>query len=283
LTGFAAGGNKGRKLEYLIADALAHHAETVITCGAAQSNFVRQLGAAGAMTGIRVEAVLMDLPYDHGKRVTEPCAAHGGNRVLNQWVGVIEHHHPDGTWDELFALTADLAAQRRREGRNVMEIPVGGSSALGAFAFAQAAEEVRLGGWDAIVVPTSSGSTHTGLAYALQGHTRIVGIACDPEPEMPDDLADLAGRLDDLTGLGRRLNADDFEYHLIAVGSGYGVASPGSRAAIQRVAQTEGIFLDPIYSGKAMDGLIQLTSAGELRGRVLFWHTGGLPTLWATP
>lgn len=282
LTGLAGGGNKGRKLEFLIADALAQGATTVVTCGAAQSNFVRQLGAAGAMHGLRVEAVLMDLPYDVGCELDVVPAARGGNRVLNAWVGVIEHRIPNGTWDELYAHAADLAAQRRSEGEVVVEIPVGGSSPLGAYAFALAATEVREGGWDAVVVPTSSGSTHTGLAMGLHGVTRVVGIACDPEPEMPHDLAELSARLHTLQPDLPALAANALEYHLVAVGPGYGVPSAGSLAAIQRLARTEGVLLDPIYSGKAMDGLIQLAEAGELRGRVVFWHTGGLPTLWAT-
>ncbi len=284
LTGLALGGNKGRKLEYLIAEAVAAEAQVVVTCGAAQSNFVRQLGAACAMVGIRCAAVVMPLPYEPPAGKPEvPPLGRGGNLTLDALLGVELEVLPDGTWDELFEATHALAEKYRSQGLRVYEIPIGGSSPLGAYAFWEAAAEAdgQAGAFDAVVVPTSSGSTHAGVAYYHQGTaTRVVGIACDPEPELVEELARLAAGVDELTGLGKGMKPADFELKMDWVGPGYGVPSTKGNRAIERLARSEGILLDPVYSGKTFSGLLDLVETRELGGRVLFWHTGGVPTLF---
>jgi 1-aminocyclopropane-1-carboxylate deaminase/D-cysteine desulfhydrase-like pyridoxal-dependent ACC family enzyme len=280
LTGFAMGGNKGRKLEYLMADVLASGAKVVVTCGATQSNFIRQLAAACTYCGIVCAAAVMDAPFD-----TEPAsqrpAAKGGNVVLDGILGVELRWHPDGTWDELYVLADNLAAEFEAYGKPVYRMPVGGSSALGAYAFLRAANEIKQE-FDAIVFASSSGSTHTGLAFAYAGtNTRILGIACDPEPEISKDFAVLARGLKDLVPEGPDLAAEDYDLDFSFVGPGYGVPSEAGNLAIRWLARTEGIFLDPIYSGKAFAGLMELAGRKELTGKVLFWHTGGLPALFA--
>jgi len=279
LTGFALGGNKGRKLEYLIPQILKSGADTVVTSGAAQSNFIRHLGAACAMFGLECHAVVMPLPYEFETLDEKP--KQGGNLVLDALSGVHLHPHPNGTWDELEAHTESLIQQLTDQGRKVFHVPLGGSSVAGAYAFTQAAQELTEK-FDVIVTSSSSGSTQTGLAYHFNGTgTRVVGICADPEPEMVDVFADLAAQLDELLGSRQAMKPSDFELRTDFVGQGYGVPSEEGREATQHLLMHEGIFLDPIYTAKAYAGLLHMVRNGEIKGKVLFWHTGGLPGLFA--
>jgi D-cysteine desulfhydrase family pyridoxal phosphate-dependent enzyme len=283
LTGFAMGGNKGRKLEYLMADALKRGADTVVTCGSAQSNFIRQLGAACAALELKCAAAVMKLPFEEQKPIGRALSAQGGNQELDRILGVELHLFDDGDWDELYARAGDLAQRLRTEGRNVYEIPIGGSSALGAYAFTRAAVEIQAAEpFDWIVTASSSGSTQTGLAWAFhRSSNRVLGVACDPEPDIAEDFSRLGLDLDQLTGTEKGLQPSDFEIDFRFVGPGYGVPSFEGDAAITALAQSEGIFLDPIYSGKAFACLLHRLNEGSLPGRVLFWHTGGAPALFA--
>ena len=282
LSGFALGGNKGRKLEYLMADAIAQQAQVVVSCGSAQSNFIRQLGAACTRFGMTCAAAVMDLPYEGEPAAGEHLEPLGGNVLLDEILGVDLRFHPDAPWEELYAHAEELAQEHERAGLRVYRIPVGGSSPLGAYAFYQAAQEVNAGPFDLVVTSSSSGSTHTGLAYGFAGtHTRVLGISADPEPGLTSEFALIAQGLDDLAGRGVRLRPDDFELSLDYVGPGYGLTSAAADDAARYLARREGIFLDPIYSGKAFAGLLDLARKGELSGRVLFWHTGGVPSLFA--
>jgi 1-aminocyclopropane-1-carboxylate deaminase/D-cysteine desulfhydrase-like pyridoxal-dependent ACC family enzyme len=286
LTGFALGGNKGRKLEFLMGDVLKHGAEVVVSCGAAQSNFIRQLGAACSMLGVRCSAVVMDLPYEpeYGKPQGSHLSPQGGNVSIDAMLGVETTLLPDGSWDDLFEATENAALQLEAEGCSVYRIPIGGSSPLGALGFVDAAIELQsqCDPFDTIVVASSSGSTQAGLSYRFAGtSTRVTGISCDPEPDLLGTLSELCAGLDSRLGGSQSLKSSDFDLRFDWVGAGYGVPSEGSIHAIKKLAQTEGIFLDPIYSGKAFDGLLGLVAAKELKGRVLFWHTGGVPTLFA--
>ncbi len=281
LTGFAFGGNKGRKLEYLLGEAVAKGYDTIVTCGSAQSNFIRQLATGCAMLGIRFIAVVMQLPYEYepaeGGMKTE-----GGNLLLDELAGAEIRLIPNDNWDVLMAASTALRQEQEAQGRKVFEIPIGGSSPQGAYAFYEAASELTET-FDLVVSASSSGSTQTGLTYAFHGsETRYIGVACDPEPEMVHEFVALAAQLDELTGKNLRLTAADFVYDLRFVGPGYGVPSDGSLSAIRTLAQREGIFLDPIYTGKAFHGLLEMAKNGELKGKkVCFWHTGGTPALFA--
>lgn len=296
LTGFAMGGNKGRKIEYLIAEAVASGADTVVTCGAAQSNFIRQLGAACAIFGIRCVAAVMNLPFAavHGRPAQAGAdLIPAGNMVLDRILGVELNEFPDDDWEVLYAHAEELAASAESSGAKVYQVPIGGSSPLGAYAFALAIEELEQP-FDTIVCPSSSGSTHSGLAWACQPSPeggfdvvvpeilpRVVGVACDPEPEIMEDLVRLVEGLDQLTGIHKRMTESDLELRLEWAGEAYGIPSPEGSAAIEYLARREGIFLDPVYSGKAFAGLLGLAHGQELSGRVLFWHTGGTPALFA--
>ena len=284
LTGFAMGGNKGRKLEYLIADAIDHHAQVVVTCGSAQSNFVRQLAAASSMFGIKLAVVAMALPFEFERPNLDAMRIDNGNVLLDRWLGADIRIMPDGTWDELFDAAESLAQEYEAHGARVHRIPLGGSHPLGAYGFVQAAKEIESQAppFESIVFASSSGSTHTGLQFALRDkHTLVQGVACDPEPNIRDDFADLASRLDALLGTSVNLTAEDYHLDDRFVGPGYGVPSEAGNEAVKLMARREGIFLDPIYSGKAFAGLIQMASEGSIGGRVLFWHTGGIPALFA--
>ena len=279
LTGFAAGGNKGRKLEYLMADVVASGAEVVVTCGALQSNFVRQFAGACSVLGLTGAAAVMAAPYEFDP-APHGLSEEGGNVLLDRLFGLDLRISPDGTWDELYAQAEEIAVEYEAQGRKVHRIPIGGSSPLGAYAFYRAGEEVG-GGFDSIVFSTSSGSTHTGLGHFYRGSgTRILGIAADPEPELAEQFVEISTGL--ATILGQKpLTFDDYEINFDFVGEGYGVPSPECMNAIELMAQREGILLDPVYSGKAFAGLLAVVKSGQLRGRILFWHTGGVPSLFA--
>lgn len=282
LTGFAGGGNKGRKLEYLAGKVLDSGADTLVVCGSLQSNFVRSAGALCAVLGIRCLAVVMALPFEAEFGKPEPrLPTIGGNVELDQVFGVELENVPDGPWEDLFAAAAGAAERERAAGHRVYEVPIGGSGPLGAYGFACAAQELT-GGFDHIVTPTSSGSTHAGLAWHFHGTpTQVHGIACDPEPDLHDDVVRLCGELDALVGGRKKIGPGDVLLHREWVGPGYGVPSEEGQSALLRLAREEGLLLDPVYSAKAMAGLIGLAARGALSGRVLFWHTGGLPVLCA--
>lgn len=288
LTGFAGGGNKGRKLEYLIKDALHHGADTVVGCGSVQSNFVRQLAAAAAMAQLEFHAVTMNLPYDTGVgKPKQEARVRGGNRTLGELFGARYEVVPDGDWEELYAHADAVAARLRSEGRQVYQVPIGGSSPLGAYAFYKAGEEASAQAeipFDWILTATSSGSTHAGLHTFFHGSkTRVKGISCDPEPEMSADLAHVGAGLATLLGREQSFSPEEFDIEFDYVGEGYGVDSPAGTDAIALMARREGILLDPVYSGKAFAGLIELAKSGKVSGRVLFWHTGGWTTLLSEP
>ncbi len=287
LTGFAGGGNKGRKLEFLIAQALDEKSDAIVSSGSTQSNFLRQLACACQMFGFRCVAAAMELPFDSAAGRPEGRSfAHGGNRVLDEMFGLEMRVFPDDDWEVLDQHVRSIADELRGQGLGVTVLPTGGSTALGAYGFFKAGHELESQSRDpfeAIVLPTSSCSTHAGLGYYFHGKpTRVVGISCDPEPELPVELWRLAGGLDSMTGQDRMMVREDFDLRLGYVGAGYGVPGVAGDAAIEYLIKTEGILLDPIYSGKAFAGLLDLVRNGELSGRVLFWHTGGLPTLFAT-
>lgn len=287
LTGFAGGGNKGRKIEFLLANALASGADTVVCQGAMQSNFVRQLGAACSQFGLECHASVMALPYyaaagkpNHDGSVTN------GNVLLDELLGIQLHQVPDGDWEELAEAADQLANDLEKRGKKVYKIAIGGSSALGAYSFVLAGHEAdsQEPGFDALITSSSSGSTHAGLAYHYYcSMTKVIGISADPDPdgELAEDIVDLMAKIDQLLAAQKNVPLSAVDLRMDFCGEAYSVPSPEGMAAIQRLARTEGIFLDPVYSGKAAAGLLDLIQRGEIGGKILFWHTGGFPTLFA--
>ncbi len=278
-TGLATGGNKARKLEYLVADALAQEADTLITGGAAQSNHARQTAAAATKFGLACTLAL---------RGEEPALARG-NLLLDRLLGA------EIAWTgarPLDDVMQDVAADLIAKGRRPYIIPYGGSNRIGATGYAAAMEELlsQCAGqgvtFDCIVVPSSSGGTQAGLtvgARALGFEGRILGISIDKSSnELQALLADLARAVAGWLGVESKFVLADFDVADAYLGGGYGVLSDLEREAIRLMAQTEGILLDPVYTGRAFGGLVDLIQKGafEQRERVLFWHTGGVAGLF---
>jgi D-cysteine desulfhydrase family pyridoxal phosphate-dependent enzyme len=271
--GFAFGGNKVRKLALLGAQAQADGADTLITAGGIQSNHARVTAATAVTLGMRAVLVVNGKPPDRAS----------ANALLDALLGAeivyVESREQRGE------VMHAVAARLRREGHHVFEIPIGGSTPLGALGYLHAMLELleQIPPPDAIVHATSSGGTQAGLVAAcrlLGLRTRVVGIAAD-EPTAAihaqvraniDGVASLLKQDQHSLQRGTSIEIDDR-----FIGAGYGIPTEGSREAIELAARTEAIFLDPVYTGKAMAGLIayvrqQRFTEGQT---VLFWHTGG--------
>jgi D-cysteine desulfhydrase len=282
-TGLALGGNKTRKLEFLLGDAIAKGADVVVTGGAAQSNHCRQTAAAAAVCGLGCHLALGG----------EEPAALNGNLLLDRLLGATIH------WSGARRKGEDIPAicdRLRASGRKPYIIPYGGSNAIGAAGFVEAMRELTLQlGPEAdrvshIVFASSSGGTHAGLMVGkVPGGlgTRLVGINIDKEESgemtLGEHILDLAGATATLLGLDHTFAGSDLILRDDYVGAGYGVIGDREREAIFLTARLEGILLDPVYTGRAMGGLIDLIRNGEIgpRDTVLFWHTGGSPALFA--
>lgn len=278
-TGLATGGNKARKLEFLVADALAQGADTLITAGAAQSNHARQTAAAAAKFGLACVLVL---------RGEEPPQVQG-NLLLDRLLGA------EVVWAEdqpLTAVMARVAEESQTAGRRPYVVPYGGSNPVGASGYVAALEELlrqcaeRGLRFDHIVLASSSGGTQAGLvvgARALRYEGRVLGISVDPRANpLRQRLADLATATADQLGLGLTFAPEDFAVNDDYLGGGYGVVGDLEREAIRTLARAEGMLLDAVYTGRACGGLLDLIRRGIFSPdeRVLFWHTGGTAGLF---
>jgi D-cysteine desulfhydrase family pyridoxal phosphate-dependent enzyme len=276
--GFAFGGNKVRKIRLVAADALAQHADTLITAGGVQSNHARVTAAAAARLGLKCILVVNGAAPD---RLT-------ANALLDGLFGAEVQYVPNRA-DRTPAMQA--AAERERQaGRHPYVIPIGASTPLGAAAFAHAITELldQISPPDVIVHSSSSGGTQAGLVAgcALAGiRTRVVGISADERSDsLSADIRGLLVGLADLIGIGGERFSDAFVVVDDGfVGEGYGVPTVESRAALDLLARTEAIVLDPTYTAKAMAGLIAYVKRGAFRAdeTVLFWHTGGQVAVFA--
>lgn len=275
----AFGGNKLRNLEFLVGAALAEGADTLVTSGRRWSNHARLTAAAGARAGLAVHLVLTGPPV-------EP---RGPNQRLDELLGATVHvaAGPDRAGRE--TLLARLTAELRAEGRRPFVIGVGGSGAVGAAGQVLAALElVGQAGEaglevDAVIVPSATGGTQAGLLAGLSlagAPTAVDGVAvAHPadvlRPAIGATLADL-GRLAGRAFGELSIRLDDAER-----GPGYGHSTRAADEAARLLAGTEGLFVDPIYTAKALAALVRRVRAGELDGQaVVFWHAGGLPGLF---
>ena len=282
-TGLALGGNKTRKLEYIMGDALAKGADTVITAGAIQSNHCRQTAGAAASLGLECHLVL------GGKKPEQPQ----GNLLLDKVYGC--HIHWAGENRKGEDIPA-LVAQLKAEGKKPYVIPYGGSNELGAIAFIEAYKELNAQrealkvDFSHIIFASSSGATHAGLMLGnkmLETYSQIVGINIDKGEmdKVPFDehIVSLANSTAQYIAADYQFTADDLILNSDYVGDGYGVIGELEKEAIALTAQNEGILLDPVYTGRAMGGLIDMIRTGQIKATdiVLFWHTGGAPALFA--
>lgn len=282
-SGLATGGNKTRKLEFLMADAIAQRCDHVVTLGGAQSNHVRQTAAAAAKLGLGCSLVL------RGNAPSQRL----GNLLLDELLGAQVHWSGARTREEV---AAQVMETLRRDGKRPYLIPVGGSNALGSLGYVAAMQEAvgQLAAakvaCDAMVFASSSGGTHAGMALGavVSGFRgRVLGIAIDAsEAEVQEHVGKLAHEaaalagVDAADGVGARLRVEANAGYL---GGGYAVVGDLERDTIGTVARLEGLLLDPVYTGRAMGGLIDLIRRGEFaKGQsVLFWHTGGAAALSA--
>jgi 1-aminocyclopropane-1-carboxylate deaminase/D-cysteine desulfhydrase-like pyridoxal-dependent ACC family enzyme len=276
---FGCGGNKVRKMQAVAAEALAQGADTLITCGGIQSNHARVTAAAGAVLGLRVVLVV------NGTPPAEPT----GNARLDALFGA--EVRQVATRGERDPAMASIADDLRASGRRPFIVPLGASTATGALGFARGVAEISAAGVkpDVIVHASSSGGTQAGLiaGCALVGlRARVVGISAD-EPAaglsrivsgLLDDMAARIGARRETIGGGREIEVDDTQ-----VGEGYGLSTPASIEATELAARREGLLLDPVYTAKAMAGLVARLRARafEPGATVLFWHTGGQPGYFA--
>lgn len=279
LIGIGLGGNKVRKLEFLLADAQKNGADVVLTAGGPQSNHAMLTAACAAQLGMRCILVLK-------KR----GALTGGNQILNQIYGAQVYFVDTDSYDDVYAEMHRMMEGLKQEGHTPYFIPVGGSVPLGSLGYVNCAKEIanqakEMGvDFDSIVSATGSGGTYAGLTYGAKLFMPSVksigiGICDDPFEEITFDL---------MNGLKELLQSDvpvereDIHIHF-HIGPGYSIPSPEGCAAVRRLARSEGILADPVYTGKALAGFFQMLEQGYFHNdkNILFVHTGGAGALFA--
>jgi L-cysteate sulfo-lyase len=284
-TGLSTGGNKTRKLEYLMAEAIAARADVVITQGATQSNHARQTAAAAAKLGMKCHILLEDRTGS-----TDPDYTDNGNVLLDRLHGATVDRRSGGS--NMQQEMEQLAEQLKADGARPYVIPGGGSTPVGALGYVSAAMELASQAaarglrMDYLVHATGSAGTQAGLVaglHAINSDTKLLGIGVRAPQEKQEAMVyDLACRTAEHMRMGggipRELVAANCDY----VGAGYGLPTAGMLEAVEILARTEGLLLDPVYSGKGMAGLIDLIRKGYFKANdnVVFLHTGGSVALF---
>jgi len=276
LTGLAFGGNKTRKLEFVLADALVLGARTLITVGAAQSNHCRQTAALAARFGMACILVLSG----------NPTQTSSGNLLLDQLFGA------EIVWtnrEERNLILQKTFVNAKENGREPYLIPLGASDPIGTLGYMTAFNELlsQKISADWIVVASSSGGTQAGLVLGASLQVwkgKVLGISIDePADYLKGLVAKLASDASVLSGAHLEINPETVLVNDDYLGRGYGVMDRPEREAIQLFAMHEGLLLDPVYTGRAAAGMIDLIRRGFFKpgDKVLFWHTGGTPALFA--
>ena len=280
LTAMGGGGNKVRKLEFLAGAALAEGADHLVTQGAVQSNHVRQTAAVAAKLGLACTAVL-----EHRIETNDSAYLNSGNVLLDRLMGTHIEYRPGGT--DMQAAIEEVGARLTSQGAKPYLIPGGGSNAVGALGYAAVAQELLsqvndMGlQVDRLVHATGSAGTQAGLVaglHAMSSPVRVLGIGVRaPRDRQEANVLRLAQATAAHMGVDRPVPAAAVEANCDYVGGGYGIPTPGMIEAVRMVARLEGIFLDPVYSGKGMAGLVDLIRRGVFtKGQnVVFLHTGG--------
>jgi D-cysteine desulfhydrase family pyridoxal phosphate-dependent enzyme len=275
-TGLAFGGNKTRKLEFLLAEAMAEGAKMLVTAGAMQSNHCRQTAAAAARFGLRCRLVLAGEPPEKAR----------ANFLLDQLLGA---EMVWTTWEQRVAALQETFEAAEKAGERPYLVPYGGSSPTGACGYVFAIDEMLEQGLnpDWIVFGSSSGGTQAGMvagARLLGYQGKILGISIDEaEEDLKRKVADLGTRVADHLGEKTTFRPAEILVNADYCKAGYGVVTTTETQAIQVFAREEGILLDPVYTGRAAGGLLDLIQQGAFGNdeTVLFWHTGGTPGLFA--
>ena len=273
LTGLGLGGNKVRKLEYLLADAKAQGAEVVFTTGGAQSNHAMLTAAASRKLGMTPILILKK------RGVT----ARQGNQLLEHLMGVDVRFMDTDDYADIYA---EMDRVGKALGRPYYKIPCGGSNALGTLGYVDCAREIRDQGlhFDHLICAEGSGGTMAGLALGAKLYlpgTRVTGMMVDSDP-FEEITVRLMREAAALLGADVQVSAEDFDLRDLC-GPGYAIPSQEGNAAVAMMAENEGLFLDPVYTGKAFAGLIAMAREGAFKptDRVLFLHSGGAGGLFA--
>ncbi len=286
LLGLSGGGNKTRKLEFLVADALQQGADTLITCGAVQSNHCRLTLAAAVKDGLNCRLVLEErVPGSYNPEAS-------GNNFLFQLLGVESITVVPGGSD-MTAAMQKVAAEVSAEGRKAYIIPGGGSNPIGATGYVACAQEIlaqlfELGlKIDRLVCASGSTGTHAGLVTGFHGNNAdipVIGINVSRTKEDQEPLVyDLVCKTADHVGIKAAIPQEAVLCFGDYVGDGYSRPTPEMVEAVKLLARSEGILLDPVYTGKTMAGLVDLVRKGyfDADENILFVHTGGSPALYA--
>ncbi len=285
-TGLATGGNKTRKLEFVMGEALRLEADTVITVGALQSNHVRQTAAAACKLGLGCEVLL-----EH--RIADPSRVYrrSGNVLLDRVFGANIREYPEGT--DFDAAMEAIAEDLRTAGRVPYIVPGGASNRIGALGYVNCALELMAQAnemqlvIDRLVTATGSAGTQAGLVVGLKAaHADVpllgIGVGARRQ-EQEEKVYELATETAAYVGAPDCVAREDVVANCDYVGGGYGVVTEAMNEAVLLLARLEGLLFDPVYSGKALAGMIDLVRRGEFRksDNVVFVHTGGSPALFA--
>ena len=287
-TGLSTGGNKTRKLEFLMAEAQAQGADTIVTQGATQSNHARQTAAAAAKLGMACHILLEDRTGSNTPEYTL-----NGNVLLDRLHGATVSMRASGT--DMQAEMERLAESLLHAGKTPYVIPGGGSKRVGALGYVNCAreltEQAAQSGLkiDALVHATGSSGTQAGLVAglaAIKSDIHLLGIGVRAPQEKQEQMVfDLATRTAKHLGLDTQIARDQVRANCNYIGEGYGHPTQGMIEATKLLAQTEGLLFDPVYSGKGLDGLIDQLNRGYFDGmdNVVFLHTGGSAALFGYP
>ena len=285
-TGLATGGNKTRKLEFAMADAIEQGADTIVTVGAVQSNHVRQTAAAACKLGFGCEVLL-----EH--RVVDPSEpyANSGNVLLDRIFGANLREYPGGT--DFDIAMGEIADEIRTNGGKPYIIPGGSSYKVGALGYVNAAIELleqadELGlVIDHLITATGSAGTQGGLIVglkAMRSDVPLLGVGVSaPKDVQEEKVYKLACETAEYIGKPGIVDRDDVTANCDYVGDGYGVPTDGMNEAVMMLARLEGLLFDPVYSGKALAGMIDLIRGGQFEAakNIVFLHTGGSAALFA--
>lgn len=286
LLGLTLGGNKTRKLEFLMADAIEKGADTILTCGAVQSNHCRLTLSAAVKEGLKCQLILEErVPNSYNPKAS-------GNNYLFNLLGVEDIRVVPGGSNMLEELNK-LADELKAKGRKPYVIPGGGSNPLGALGYVSCAQEIieqmfEMGlTFDHIVTPSGSAGTHAGLITGLKGnnvHIPLTGISVNRNKEVQTNAVyDLALKTCEKLEIENPVQREDIIVFDDYVGAGYSIPTESMIDAVKLLAKTEGILTDPVYTGKTLDGMLSLIKNGYFKDaeRILFVHTGGSPALFA--
>ena len=287
-TGLSTGGNKTRKLEYLIAEAIGQGADTVITQGATQSNHARQTAALCAKVGLACHILLEDRTG-----FADPAYRLNGNVLLDRLHGATVSSRPGGS--DMQAEMEAFARTLQAQGKKTYVIPGGGSNPIGALGYVNAALELVTQLNDMglkathLVLATGSSGTHAGLLAGLRilnSPLKVIGFGVRAPKEKQEQMVyDLACRTAKLLGHEGAVKREDVFADCNYVGQGYGLPTPGMVEAVRLLAETEGLLFDPVYTGKGLAGLIDWVRRGHFTSNdtVIFLHTGGSAALFGYP